>query len=100
MEFVHIKDPSGMGSWLLILGCPLKASHQLRDEARHLSGPTFATCAECIHQAGACFENRDPDLDWSLGAYPEQLQCGYCHGAEEGQEAEVEAIIQSSWKVG
>lgn len=100
MDFIQVKDPSGVGSWLLILGCPREASHQLRDEARHLSGPTFAACAECAYQVGSHFENRDPDLDWSLGAFPEQLQCGYGEGAGESQEAEGAPNVQSSWKAG
>lgn len=100
MEYVQIKDPSGLGNWLLILGCPVEASHQLHDETHRLSGPTFAACAECVHQAGARFEHRDPDLDWSLGAFPEQLRCGYCESADEGEAPADEPAIQSSWKVG
>lgn len=78
MDFVMADDPSGLGSWLLILGCPEILAHQLRDEERQVSGPSFATCAGCKHQTGTHFENHDPDSEWNTQIYPERLECGFC----------------------
>ncbi len=78
MDYVETKHPSGLGSWLIILGCPRPQSHQLRDEERKVSGPSFAFCASCEHQTGSHFENQDSETGWSLQVYPERLECGYC----------------------
>jgi len=91
MQFVLAKDASGSGSWLLILGCPLAQAHQLLDETRQVSGPSFAACADCPHQTGTQFENRDPELDWSISIHPERLECGYHLLEEEAGEVEAQA---------
>lgn len=76
MDYLVTKDPSGLGSWVMILGCPLQQLHQLRDEEWHVSGPSFACCATCMHQAGSNFESYDQEVDWSLRICPERLECG------------------------
>ena len=76
MDHVLVRDKSGLGSWLLILGCPKHESHELYVEAHQVSGPTFAVCAACEHQVGINLEVCDPDVDWSVQAYPERLKCG------------------------
>lgn len=52
MESTSIKDPNGIGKWILILGCPLKEKHSLTDHIERVSGPTFADCASCEFQQG------------------------------------------------
>ncbi|GLH72164.1 hypothetical protein GETHLI_06660 [Geothrix limicola] len=80
MDYVEAKHPSGLGSWLIILGCPRGQSHHLRDEDRNLSGPSFAFCASCEHQAGIDFESQDSETGWSVQVFPERLVCGYESG--------------------
>ena len=80
MDHVITPDPSGLGSWVLILGCPQAERHDLADPERGVSGPSFATCASCEHQSGARFEDRDPD-DWLADFHPERLACGFPEGA-------------------
>ena len=80
MDHVIAPDPSGTGSWVLILGCPRPEIHELTDPERGVSGPSFATCAWCEHQTGAQLEHRDPD-DWLVEFHPERLACGFSGGA-------------------
>jgi hypothetical protein len=80
MDHVLVKDKSGLGSWVLILGCPRAESHELYVEAPQVSGPTFAVCAACEHQIGINTEVCDLEVDWSVEAYPERLRCGFSNG--------------------
>lgn len=74
-----IKHPSGLGSWIVILGCPLVHRHEpIITAGRDVPGPSFAVCASCEHQLGRDFDMRDPYMDWSTQAYPELLACGLC----------------------
>lgn len=77
MQYVVTKDSSGKGGWFLVVGCPLKQLHILRDDERNISGPSFALCASCEYQTGVHLEDRDPDVDWSAQVYPDRLKCGY-----------------------
>jgi len=77
MDHILVRDRSGLGSWVLILGCPRAESHEMYVEAHQVSGPTFAVCAACEHQIGINLEVGDPNVDWSLEAYPERLSCGW-----------------------
>jgi hypothetical protein len=77
MDYVLTKDPSGVGSWVLMVGCPWIQSHQLHDEEGKVSGPTFAFCANCPHQVGKHFEFRESEMDWTAQVHPERLECGY-----------------------
>jgi hypothetical protein len=56
MESSLVKDARGLGSWIVILGYPLKEKHTLSDPSRNLSGPTFADCAHCEYQVGKDYE--------------------------------------------
>ena len=47
-----VKDKGGTGSWILILGCPLKEKYSLSNSLKNVSGPTFADCAHCEYQVG------------------------------------------------
>lgn len=75
MESTLVKDAGSIGSWILILGCPLKEKPTLSDKARKLPGPTFADCAYCKHQAGTNFQILGENGD-IIEAYPEHLRCG------------------------
>jgi hypothetical protein len=88
MKFVQVADPSGSGTWLLILGCPVEPSHILHDKNRTVSGPTFAICANCEHQKGINLEIHDFDSEWSNEIHPERLKCGYVVGAEKPSEGD------------
>lgn len=79
MESTSIKDPNGIGKWILILGCPLKEKHSLTDHIERVSGPTFADCASCEFQEGRNFQLFDPSGELPVAAYPELLRCGYFH---------------------
>ncbi len=81
MNYLVTKDPSGLGSWVLILGCPKLQLHELRDEEWHVSGPSFACCANCPHQSGSAFESHDLNADWSMHICPERLECGLGNAA-------------------
>lgn len=78
VDHVVVNQGSGIGSWLLILGCPREQSHELHDEEAHVSGPTFAYCAHCEYQVGTRVENYDSDAEWTTQMFPERLKCGYC----------------------
>lgn len=78
MDYVATKHPSGLGSWLLILGCPQDESHELHDAENKVSGPSFASCASCAHQMGEQLEDYDSEADWSSRVFPERLKCGFC----------------------
>lgn len=77
MESTLVKDKGGIGSWILILGCPLKEKHSLSDPSRSVSGPTFAGCAHCEYQVGINYEILGAD-GTSDGAalFPKRLNCG------------------------
>ena len=76
MESTSIKDPNGIGKWILILGCPLKEKHSLTDHIERVSGPTFADCASCEFQQGRDFEFRDPTGEFPIVVHPHLLKCG------------------------
>ena len=78
MESTLVKDKGGIGSWILILGCPLKEKHSLTDDVQNVSGPTFAGCAHCEYQVGINYQILGADVG-SDGAevFPERLKCGY-----------------------
>jgi hypothetical protein len=42
MESSLVKDARGVGSWIVILGCPLKEKHTLSDPSRNLYHFTFS----------------------------------------------------------
>jgi len=77
VEHVLVRDRSGLGNWVLILGCPKAEFHELYDEVHQVSGPTFAHCVACKHQTGINLEACDLDAEWSLQPYPERLKCGW-----------------------
>ncbi|HJV48261.1 MAG TPA: hypothetical protein VJ549_03200 [Geothrix sp.] len=77
MDYIETQHPSGIGTWLLILGCPRDRSDHLHDRERGLVGPSFATCANCEHQVGTQFEHYDEEADWSVRVFPEFLECGF-----------------------
>lgn len=84
MESTSIKDPNGIGKWILILGCPLKEKHSLTDHIERVSGPTFADCASCEFQQGRDFEFRgDETGEFPFTVHPEGLKCGYSGNAED-----------------
>jgi len=62
---------------IVILYCPIPEKHELKDVMNGLSGPSFATCAECEHQAGKDFVilNYAGEYD-GAAMYPELLKCG------------------------
>lgn len=77
MEIHLLKEDTDVGSWVMILGCPMPEKHDLKDRMNGLCGPSFATCAECEYQAGKDFVILNPDGEYD-GAmmYPELLKCG------------------------
>lgn len=82
MDHVITPDPSGTGSWVLILGCPQPKLHELMAPEHGLSGPSFATCASCDHQTGAEFSLHSLD-GWVADIFPERLTCGFPDGSPE-----------------
>ena len=78
MDHALIPEESGQGRWIVILGCPLPEAHVLVDQARTISGPSFALCADCEHQRGSSYEDRDLDAEWSARIDPGRLDCGFC----------------------
>ncbi len=82
MDHITTPDPSGTGSWLLILGCPNVENHDLMDADRGLSGPSFATCASCEHQMGEIPEHPSSE-GWIADIFPERLSCGFPDGSPE-----------------
>jgi len=78
MESTSIKNEGGLGTRILILGCPLKEKHSVNDGVRKISGPSFAGCASCKFQRGKDFEFRgDETGEFPFIVYPERLRCGY-----------------------
>jgi len=82
MDHVVARDESNLGGWILILGCPWNDTHVLYDPVHQVTGPSFAVCANCPHQAGLDYEELDGEVDWSLQVYPERLKCNRMLGAE------------------
>jgi hypothetical protein len=76
MKSTSIKDPSGIGEWILILDCPLKDKHSLSDDIQKVSGPTFSDCAACEFQRWENFEFRDPTGEFPIAVHPHLLKCG------------------------
>ena len=77
MESITKKDKGGIGSWILILGCPLKEKHSLSDLLKNVSGPTSADCAHCEYQIGKDYEILGADgTSYGAEVFPEQLKCG------------------------
>lgn len=78
MDIYLLKDDRDAGSWVMIIGCPLPEKHELKDRNKGLSGPSFATCAECEYQVGkdVVILNADGEYD-GVQMYPELLKCGY-----------------------
>ena len=79
MESTSIKDPGGIGKWILILGCPLTEKHSLVDPDQSASGPTFATCACCEFQEGTDFKFFDSTGEFPIEVLPDLLKCGCPH---------------------
>jgi hypothetical protein len=77
MNHTLAKDSSGKGSWILIIDCPWKIKHVIRDYETGITGPSFAKCVECEYQQGINLELRDPINDWSCQPYPDRLVCGF-----------------------
>ncbi len=75
MESTLVKYKNGIGSLILILGCPLKEKHTISDPPRNLSGPGFADCAYCRYQAGINLQILSEDGN-IIEAFPERLRCG------------------------
>jgi hypothetical protein len=77
MESTLVKDKGGIGSWILILGCPLKEKHCLSDPSKNISGPGFADCAHCEYQVGMNYQVLGADGNYDgAEVSPEQLKCG------------------------
>lgn len=70
MESTSIKDPGGIGKWILILGCPLTEKHFLVDPDQSASRPTFSTCAACEFQKGENLQLFDARGDLPVAVYP------------------------------
>lgn len=75
MESVSIKDPSGIGKWVLISGYPFVEKHSLFNPVQKLFGPTFSVFVYCEFQEGKNFKFFDAIGEFP--AYPELLRCGY-----------------------
>ena len=76
MEIHLLKDGTGAGAWVMILGCPMPEKHELKDRMNGLSGPSFAICAECEYQAGKDFVILNPDGEYDGATMcPELLKC-------------------------
>ena len=85
MESTLVKDKGGIGSWILILGCPLKEKHCLSDPSKNISGPGFADCAHCEYQVGINYQVLGADGNYDgAEVFPERLQCGKLD--DEGQK--------------
>ncbi len=77
MKWIQKKDKDG-GRWILILNCPLKDKHSLTDDAGNVSGPSFADCANCEHQAGMNYEVFGSDGSYDgASVFPDRPQCSY-----------------------
>lgn len=66
------------GAWITILNCPRKERHSITDSRGGVSGPTFAECAACPHQAGTDFQELNADGCYDGAAIlPENLRCSF-----------------------
>ena len=75
MNWTYKKEKKG-GQWIVILDCPLDEKHSIRDEKEQISGPSFADCACCEHQAGSGYESLGMHgYQDGMQVYPERLKC-------------------------